>query len=380
MISRGIPSAKDPQWGCFEQDQAEALQRYGHKVVVASVDSRFLKRWRKIGITHKHKDGVDYYNSFWVPGAITNLISQSFGLFIKEKQLDRIYRKIEATHGKPDVIYSHYLPYSYSALKIKQKYDLPLVAIEHWSEVNKEEIASKVQYMGSRVYNTADKVISVSGSLRNMIKRHFAVDSVVVHNLVGKEFGYIAPQKNKEYFDFVSVGSLFYIKGYDILIEAFAKLQLAEKVRLTIVGMGDQYEYLSSLVDKYNLQEKVFLVGRKNKNEIVDILANSDVYVSSSRSENFSVSILEALAIGLPVVATICGGIKECINQTNGLLVSVENPNELSVAMLQMHQNYKDYDRLAISEDCKRRFSPSVIAKQLTEIFDDVVDSRRKTN
>ena len=159
MISRGIPSAKDPQWGCFEQDQAEALQRYGHKVVVASVDSRFLKRWRKIGITHKHKDGVDYYNSFWVPGAITNLISQSFGLFIKEKQLDRIYRKIEATHGKPDVIYSHYLPYSYSALKIKQKYDLPLVAIEHWSEVNKEELASKVQYMGSRVYNTADKVI-----------------------------------------------------------------------------------------------------------------------------------------------------------------------------------------------------------------------------
>ena len=48
MIARGYPTPKEPQWGCFEQDQAEALQRYGHRVVVASVDSRFLWRMRKI--------------------------------------------------------------------------------------------------------------------------------------------------------------------------------------------------------------------------------------------------------------------------------------------------------------------------------------------
>ena len=76
MISRGIPTKEYPQWGCFEQDQAESLQKVGHKVIVVSVDSRFLLRWRSIGITHKSINGVDYYNSFWIPGSITNLFKR----------------------------------------------------------------------------------------------------------------------------------------------------------------------------------------------------------------------------------------------------------------------------------------------------------------
>ena len=64
MISRGIPTKEFPQWGCFEQDQAEALQKAGHKVVVVSVDSRFLLMYRKLGITYNYRNGIDYYNSF----------------------------------------------------------------------------------------------------------------------------------------------------------------------------------------------------------------------------------------------------------------------------------------------------------------------------
>ena len=52
LISRGIPSVKDPQWGCFEFDQAKALKKLGHKVVVISVDVRFRFYYRKIGITY----------------------------------------------------------------------------------------------------------------------------------------------------------------------------------------------------------------------------------------------------------------------------------------------------------------------------------------
>ena len=81
MISRGVPSAKDPQWGCFEQDQAEALQRNGHKVVVVSVDSRFRWHLRKIGITHRQKNGINYYNSFWLPGKVVfRLCGMKIGL------------------------------------------------------------------------------------------------------------------------------------------------------------------------------------------------------------------------------------------------------------------------------------------------------------
>ena len=82
MIARGIPSERYPQWGCFEKDQAEALVALGHKVVVASVDSRFVWSWRKIGITRNDKNGIVFYNSFLIPGALTGLFGLKFNLFI----------------------------------------------------------------------------------------------------------------------------------------------------------------------------------------------------------------------------------------------------------------------------------------------------------
>ena len=72
LISRGVPSKRDPQWGCFEKDQAEALVAVGHKVAVISVDSRFRLYWRKPGISHYRLNGIDYYDCFWVPGIITH--------------------------------------------------------------------------------------------------------------------------------------------------------------------------------------------------------------------------------------------------------------------------------------------------------------------
>lgn len=371
LISRGIPSDKDPQWGCFERDQALALHKAGHKVVVLSVDSRVKVKNRKLGISHKNIEGVDLYNLYWFPNVIFRPIIYRVMLFLISWQLDYLYKKIVKIHGAPDVIYSHYLLNSYAALNLKKKYNLPVVAIEHWSEVNKDILKPYVQYLGNSVYSTVDKVISVSDSLKSMIYKHFNVDSLVVHNLVGEGFGYKLPSYHTS-FNFVTVGSLFHIKGYDILIEAFAKIAHDNNFKLTIVGDGNQRTLLQQLIVKHNLQSKVLLVGRKSRPEVADILANSDVYVSSSRNENFSVSVLEALSVGLPVVATICGGIKECINGANGLLVPTEDVNALSSAMLKITQNISNYNRESIAQDFENRFSTKTIVNNLVSIFESV--------
>ena len=371
LISRGIPFDKDPQWGCFERDQALALHKAGHKVVVLSVDSRVKVKNRKLGISHKNIEGVDLYNLYWFPNVIFRPIIYRVMLFLISWQLDYLYKKIVKIHGAPDVIYSHYLLNSYAALNLKKKYNLPVVAIEHWSEVNKDILKPYVQYLGNSVYSTVDKVISVSDSLKSMIYKHFNVDSLVVHNLVGEGFGYKLPSYHTS-FNFVTVGSLFHIKGYDILIEAFAKIAHDNNFKLTIVGDGNQRTLLQQLIVKHNLQSKVLLVGRKSRPEVADILANSDVYVSSSRNENFSVSVLEALSVGLPVVATICGGIKECINESNGLLVPTEDVNALSSAMLKITQNISNYNRESIAQDFENRFSTKTIVNNLVSIFESV--------
>jgi glycosyltransferase involved in cell wall biosynthesis len=280
---------------------------------------------------------------------------------------------MQKTHGTPDLIYSHYLLNSYAALRLKKKYNLPLVAIEHWSEVNKDVLKSYVKYSGDKVYSIADKVIAVSDSLKSMLNKHFHVDALVVHNLVGEGFDY-NPTSQCSTFNFVTVGSLFHVKGYDILIDAFAKIaSVNNNFRLTIVGDGNQRPLLQQLITKHNLQSKVSLVGRKSRAEVADILLNSDVYVSSSRNENFSVSVLEALSIGLPVVATICGGIRECINDSNGLLVPTENVDLLSDAMLKISQNISNYNRESIARDFENRFSTTSIVNNLVSIFETII-------
>ena len=384
IVSRGVPTPRDPQWGCFERDQAEALRDAGHQVVVVSVDSRFRCYWRRLGITQAIINGIVYFNSFFIPAAIVKLFGgEKLNCCVRTFQLERLYNVVTSKYGVPEIIYSHYLANSYMAVQLMRKFDIPVVGIEHWSKLNVNVLSSDVRFMGNAVYKKLDGLISVADSLRQRILQHFGIDSVVIHNLVGGEFWnnvetkFLHTKENKVV-RFVSVGSLIYIKAYDVLINALAQARLPEKTwHMTIVGGGKLQGKLASLIKKKGLENEVFLVGRKSKREISSILNESDVFVMPSRSENFPVALLEGLSAGLPVIATRCGGVAECVNSSNGLLVPVENVDALAEAIRVMSHSYTSYDRKAIAEDCRRRFSPQAIARQLTDVFEKVLAKRR---
>ena len=376
LISRGVPSKRDPQWGCFEKDQAEALAATGHKVVVISVDTRFRFYWRKLGISHYYTNGIHYYDCFIVPGVI---IRKFFGkrlhILLVSIQLQRLFRRIVREYGRPDIIYSHYLTYSCAALSLKDKYHLPLVAIEHWSQLDKDVLSDYAVWLGNLTYPKCDAIISVSDSLRRRLLQHFQIDSIVVHNMVGVEF---CESYSRGSLDgkvrYVSTGSLIYRNGFDLLISAFDRLKLpSDKWELTIIGEGKERANLECQINQVGLSNNIHLVGRMGKNEIAKILSSSDVFIFPSRSENFSVAVLEALCLGMPVIASICGGIKECVNSSNGLLFPVEDIGALSIAINTMYENCHQYDRKKIMTDNCARFTPSVIARQLTDVFNEVV-------
>lgn len=122
------------------------------------------------------------------------------------------------------------------------------------------------------------------------------------------------------------VGSLSYLKGVDILLLALAFLK-HENVRvptLEIWGSGGR-EYsrlLKNLADELGIADHVRFMGYTSN--IDEILPEYDVLVVPSRSESFSLVVAEGMAVGVPVVATRCGGPEEIIDQeTNGILVDV---------------------------------------------------------
>lgn len=159
-----------------------------------------------------------------------------------------------------------------------------------------------------------------------------------------------------------------------MLVEAFYKAKLPkESWRLTIIGSGVQQENLERQIQVRGLTSNVILVGQKNKLEIVEYLQNTDVFILSSLKETFSVVCIEAMSQGVPVIATLCGGPDEFVEEKDGLLVKPNDVEALKDAIVRMSLTYSLYDRQMISDDCLRRFSPNSIATKLTNVFSKVI-------
>mgnify|MGYP006339999121 CR=1 FL=1 len=380
IIARGFPSPQEPTWGCFEKDQAEALVRMGHDVTILSVDTRFRFYWRPLGITRKIKNGIKIYDFFLLPYALLFILPR----FMKERFFAFlyyiVYQHAVNKEGIPDILYAHYLQYMRYALYIRNKGNIPLVGIEHWSEMGYNQIKPHILKVAQNTYPHIDSLITVSSSLRENILNHTSLNSAyIVNNIVGKEFNFI-PKRQDDTLSIITTGSLIHRKGFDLLIEALSQINpiLSPNWKLRIVGKGELKNALQNLINAKNLQEHIYLVGSKNKLEIVEILQNSDLFVLPSRSETFGVVYIEAMACGLPIIATDCGGPRDIVTPKNGLLIPNEDTSALADAILYMVKNINKYDRKAIAEDCQARFSSEVIAKQLTQIFEDTIKKHKE--
>lgn len=116
-----------------------------------------------------------------------------------------------------------------------------------------------------------------------------------------------------------SLGRLAHQKGYDVLLQALADLA-DPSLHLIIAGEGDQREELQSLADRLGIDQRVHFAGYRR--DTAKILESLDLYVQPSRYEGMSLAVLEAMATGLPVVASAVDGNCELIQEgASGWLV-----------------------------------------------------------
>ena len=343
-----------------------------------SVDARFIYQIRRIGITHKVISGVHYYNSFLASGKFLKLILRD-KLYKKciKYQYRHLYRRIEKDLGRPEIIYSHFFFNTYWGVYLKQLTKIPLVAMEHAGRFNNEQLDIYTLERAGYAYSNGrvDALISVSETLREHLKRHFNIDSNVVHNLVSSDFFSLPLQhRQKNKITLISVGRLDFLKGYDVLVSALSLVRYPrDNWHAIIVGDGPEKEKLKTLINSKGLNDNIKLIGSKQKDEIAQLLAESDVFIHPSRLENFSVAILEGLASGLPVIASDCGGIRECLNERNGVIFPVGEVNALRDCVDAMCVNINQYSRTEIRKEAFMQFSGESIASQLTVIFNNVL-------
>jgi glycosyltransferase involved in cell wall biosynthesis len=144
----------------------------------------------------------------------------------------------------------------------------------------------------------------------------------------------------------VSVGRLRAKKGLDILIDACAVLQRqGQAFACDIVGYGDEREALQAKINRLQLTDHVRLVGKLAREQVIERYACAAVYVQPSRiaadgdRDGIPNVLLEAMAMGLPVVASRVSGIPELVHDgINGLLVEPNDPNALADAIQKILQ------------------------------------------
>lgn len=132
------------------------------------------------------------------------------------------------------------------------------------------------------------------------------------------------------------VGNLVFQKGVKYLLES--KKLMKSDAELLIVGDGPLRQELEMKVQNDGIPDVVFVGARR---DVEQIMPSADVFVLPSISEGFPITILEAMASGLPVVATNAGGISEVMNENVGIMVNSANPMELTSALDKILENKK---------------------------------------
>ena len=302
-------------------------------------------------------------------------------------KLERVLRE-----GRFDVVHGHhaFTPTSLLSVSLAKRLGIPTVLTNHSISFGYDSrIWTPFSYLlfPYRVYiNKADRVIAVSRAAADFIE-HFADKRkiTVIPNMVGETFFDGDPgektseKKNRP--TILYVGRLSHRKGLHTLIIAMRRVvKKIPEARMLIVGDGLMREFIKLLIKAFGLEENVKLLGSVPERQLKLFYKMSDVFVLPSvYGESFGIVLLEAMASGVPVVATDTGGIRDVVKDNcTGLLVERENSEGLAKAMLKVLKDPKLAEKLV--RNAKReamKYRSGVIARKIESVYEELALAKR---
>lgn len=211
-----------------------------------------------------------------------------------------------------DVIVENMTPYPTLTVVLAKLFDVPIVAVQHEfhgqdSLKMYDPVTGRIQLVVQnilRIFEYDTIVVPASHAKRQLRDYGVATERIeIVPNGIDHG-GYYRPEVERESGRLVTVGRLCERKGQADLLRAFARLHQADSdVHLDIVGKGPQRAHLQELAVELGVEDSVTFHGFVSHDEKVRLLNQAEVFVFASRQEGFGLAVLEAMAVGLPVVA-----------------------------------------------------------------------------
>lgn len=176
----------------------------------------------------------------------------------------------------------------------------------------------------------------------------------------------------KKDFTFINVGRQDGNKNQKLIISAMSEiLKENDNIKLILVGDGDKNQDLRKLSRELDIESQIIFTGITK--DVETYLAMSDVYIQSSRYEGLPLSILEAMAAGLPIISTKVGGISDIVTN-NGILIPDNNITELTRAMKKLIENRNL--RETMSENSiknVKKYDSSIMADKYCELYEELI-------
>lgn len=357
----------------FALDQAKALRDYGHDVRLVSIDLRSIRKKRNWHQNRYELEGIKCFTVNYFCGNISPLLLRWIG----SKGARRVFDMACDDGWNPDILHAHFTVIGYCFADIAKQFNVPFVITEHSSALNKEEISKKTKKIATYAYLNADTLIAVSNALACSINRHLGIESIVVPNVLDIQSFSLesAPLLSKDKTTFVTAANLIEQKGIDLLIDAFSKLKDNYAI-LYIFGDGPMKRKLEEQIEQLGFTERVYFMGHCSRSELFQMYSIADCFVLPSLSETFGVAYIEAMATGLPVIATCCGGPEDFIIPSVGKLIPKGDVEGLTQAMEQICEDTETYDREKIKDFAFSHFGPETIATSLTQVYKEILKRR----
>ena len=371
LLTHSYPNRSDALKSIFIKEQAQLLSLYFDVTVVFfRVDYSHFKlfpeySFSKVATVKLSEYEVTIHKS--LPG-ITQIIYiiQTYRFIVKE-----ILNK-----NKPDLIHSHLsYPAGFLGTIIQKRKGIPNILTEH-TKIQAYARSWFHKQCLNYTYRNACSIVSVSNALKTEISKVVNRRISVIYNYVDVDKFKTHVSKDGDKLNIGFIGRLGnFNKGLDLLLASVSELGRKDFL-LHIGGDGSLISNFKENAKELGIETNCKFYGDIPRDKIPEFYSRLDIFVLASRYETFGIVLIEAMACGIPVIATKCGGPQEIITQATGILVEKENIGELTTALKYMSENLSLYKAEDIRRYAEDNFGKKKFIEQISELYNESLTFR----
>lgn len=331
--------------------------------------------------------------TFHKPGAAADAVKQA-GIPVKNLGISPAARRPVSTlklaaylrRARPDVLHASIAEANFHGIMAARLAGVPVVIAEE-TGMPSHGLAARMAYAG--LYKLADAIVGVTQAVCDYSRR---VDRAppsrvrLIYNCARGEY-FPAPRRAlvepaADEARFLLVGRLVEVKNHELLLRAFAKVAATRpRVSLRIVGEGPLRQRLDAQVKASGLQGKVELMGFRS--DVREQLIESDAFLLPSLAEGCSISLIEAMATGIPVLGSDVPGIREVMGPLAREWTAPPQDEAAWVALLSKFMDCTPAERLGLALTAQDiaygGFSPQAYLRNVERMYDELWQGRVKS-